>query len=382
MAGGSHVLFRVDVGVEAGLGHVRRVRALAAALRRGGATGSFVLGAAGPGRDWLVARGESPIVLDAAGEDEAAAIVRQAAGGSEASGNGPVGPGARAGRSAARRRAPAATGGGTAAVVVDVAEPVGRRYVTTLRRAGLAVVLIDDAGPGRLHADLVVSPAAPAGTSWLGTEGRHFASPAYAILAETFGPRAARTGGPLRLLVSMGGSDPDGMTFTALEALELIDGPLRPVLVVGPVFPHHARLQEVLARARRPYEVHYGVAEMAPLVASADVALAAFGTVAYELAAAGVPAVLVPRRDADRWHAEQFAAAGAAVVAGRRAQGLRGRRRAAGRRPRGRARGGAGAGAPGATAGTRPAPAGGRRRRRARGAGGPLSGVLRMGAGR
>jgi UDP-N-acetylglucosamine 2-epimerase len=44
------------------------------------------------------------------------------------------------------------------------------------------------------------------------------------------------------------------------------------------------------------------------------VAVAAFGISAYELAAAGVPTVLVLRQRSERWHAEHFAAAGAGVV--------------------------------------------------------------------
>jgi spore coat polysaccharide biosynthesis protein SpsF len=115
----------------------------------------------------------------------------------------------------------------------------------------------------------------------------------------------------------MGANDADGMTLMAVAAVDRIRHEIHPVLVVGPGCRGRGDLQEALARTVRQWEVHYAVPELAPLAGTADVAVVAFGLAAYELAAAGVPAVLVPRRDSDRWHAELFASAGAAVVAER-----------------------------------------------------------------
>jgi spore coat polysaccharide biosynthesis predicted glycosyltransferase SpsG len=107
------------------------------------------------------------------------------------------------------------------------------------------------------------------------------------------------------------------MTFAAVDALDEIRTPIRPVLVVGPGFRRRDELHHRLASAAHAYEVHHDAREMVPIVATATVAVAAFGTSAYELAAARVPAVLIPRRAEDRWHAERFEAAGAAIVAER-----------------------------------------------------------------
>jgi spore coat polysaccharide biosynthesis protein SpsF len=202
-------------------------------------------------------------------------------------------------------------------VALDVSDPVEQRYVMTLRRAGRAVVLIENDGPGRLAAHLTVGRPTQPTQSWRGALGDHVASPAFAILGEPFRPTPMPPHGTVRVLVTMGGNDPDGMTLTALAALDRIENPIQRVLVVGPGFQRHAELQQQLGRAETPYEVHYNVPAMAPLVAAADVAVAAFGMSAYELAAAAVPAVLVPRCQADRPHAERFAAVGAAVVADR-----------------------------------------------------------------
>lgn len=185
----------------------------------------------------------------------------------------------------------------------------------TLRRAGHAVVMIENHGPGRLVADLCVSAAVNPAVSWRGALGERVTSPAYAILGESFRPTAKQRAGAVRVLVTLGGHDPGGLTDALLAALNRIEDPTQLILVVGPGYKQHDQLRETLATTAHRWEVHHGPLQMAPLVATAEVAVTAFGLSAYELAAAGVPAVLVPRRRADRWHANLFAAAGAAVIA-------------------------------------------------------------------
>jgi spore coat polysaccharide biosynthesis protein SpsF len=278
------LLFRVDAGDAAGFGHLRRCQALAAQLRHHGLCSAFLVPEGDRGREWLVSRGEMTRVLGRE-VDEAVLVVREAL------------------------RA------GAWVVGLDLERPIGRHYVMTLRRAGRAVVLLGNDGPGRLVAHLSVSAAAPPDQSWRGALGEHVASPSYAILGEPFRPRPKSVADEPTVLVTMGGNDPDGSTLMALAALESIESPMRRVVVVGPGFARHADLQAALTRARYRYDVHYNVPEMAPLVSAADVAVASFGISAYELAAAGVAAVLVLRHQRDRWHADRFTAAGAAVIA-------------------------------------------------------------------
>jgi spore coat polysaccharide biosynthesis protein SpsF len=287
----SHVLLCAAAGSGVGFGHARRAHAVAVELRRRGIDATMVLKERGPQADWLVTQKETPRFLEPE-LDEATALMQ----------------------AAQQCRAPVVT--------LDLPAPLGRHAVLTLKRAGRAVVMIENEGPGRLAADLVVSSVSRPALSWRGAAGVHLASPAYAILGETFRPMPKRSEGPPRVLVSMGANDADGMTSMAIAAVDRVRHQIHPVLVVGPGCRSRSDVQDALVRTARQWEVHYAVPELAPLAASADVAVAAFGLAAYELAAAGVPAVLVPRRDADRWHAELFAAAGAAVVAERTTNGI------------------------------------------------------------
>jgi len=287
----SHLLLCAAAGPAVGFGHARRAYAVAVELRRRGFHATVVLKERGPQADWLVTQRETPCFLEPA-LDDATALTREA------------------------RRC------GATVVTLDVPTPLGRHDVLTLKRAGRAVVMIENDGPGRLAADLVVSSAPRPALSWRGAAGVHVASPAYAILGEPFRPAPKRDDGAPRVLVSMGANDADGMTRMAVAAVERVRHRIHPVLVVGPGCRGRGELQEALTRTARQWEVHYAAPEVAPLAATADVAVVAFGLAAYELAAAGVPTVLVPRRDADRWHAELFAAAGAAVVAERKMESI------------------------------------------------------------
>lgn len=287
----SHVLLCAAAGPGVGFGHARRAYAVAVELRRRGIDATMVLKERGPQADWLASQKETPCFLPPE-LDDAAALMREAQ----------------------RCRAPVVT--------LDIPTPLGRHAVLTLKRAGRAVVMIENEGPGRLAADLVVSSASRPALSWRGAAGVHLASPAYAILGEAFRPAPKRGDGTPRVLVSMGANDADGMTSMAIAAVDRIQHQIHPVLVVGPGCRGRGDVQEALARTARQWEVHYAVPQLAPLAATADVAVVAFGLAAYELAAAGVPAVLVPRRDSDRWHAELFAAAGAAVIAERTTDGI------------------------------------------------------------
>lgn len=285
------VLLCADADPTAGLGHLRRSYGLAGELRRSQVRSAIFLRKSGPGADWLAACGESPQLLDPDTQDASGVA-----------------------RAAARH--------GARVVVLDFPTPIGRRYVTRLREGGCAVVVMENQGSGRLVADLWIGAAFNPALSWRHAAGEHVASPAYAVLGEAFRPVAKRRSGAVRVLVTMGGNDPDGLTDAVPAALNRIEDPIQPVLIVGPGYRRHPQLRDTLMRTTHPWEVHYAPREIAPLVATADVAVAALGMSAYELAAAGVPSVLVPRRRGDRWHADLFAAAGAAVIAERTPEGI------------------------------------------------------------
>jgi spore coat polysaccharide biosynthesis predicted glycosyltransferase SpsG len=93
------------------------------------------------------------------------------------------------------------------------------------------------------------------------------------------------------LLVTMGGSDPAGLTLQAVRALELLDSEFETTVVLGPGFAHHDALNHLLGRTQRRFLLRQALSDFPSVMARADLALCSFGVTAYELAAAGVPAI-------------------------------------------------------------------------------------------
>lgn len=227
------------------------------------------------------------------------------------------------------------------ALVADVRDALSRAALDAVRASGVRVVTIDEGSDRRLASDLAFYPPVPqvkemdwtgfagrrfAGWDWV-LLGREFAAPPFADAGARAFPASARprntrastrlaeapqarrrqasdrgpaenlalqaVGEPhaIDVLVTMGGSDPAGMTEFALDALSLLPTPLAVQVVVGPAFSRAPALTAIVARSKHAVRVSQGPDAMAPLMRASRVAVASFGVSAYELAACGVPAV-------------------------------------------------------------------------------------------
>jgi len=171
-------------------------------------------------------------------------------------------------------------------------------YQAQLRRAGCNLLVIDDnAHLPRYEADIILNHGIHApqldyharDDAWflLGTE--------YALLRADFDCwRDFRRAIPARaknILVTLGGGDADNVTARVLEALAQLDGlDLSVQVLVGPLNPHVSALAE---RAGANIQLQTDVADTAALMAWADIAIAAGGTTAWELAFMQTPALIL-----------------------------------------------------------------------------------------
>src|SRR5205085_2706094 len=109
------------------------------------------------------------------------------------------------------------------ALVLDVRQGVTSSWIKSHRSSGAVVATIDDPSDYRLHADLAFYPpiAQVAEFDWRGFTGVRLVGPEWVVLRRAFAdpppPRPHRE--HATVLVTMGGSDPAGMTLTALEAV-------------------------------------------------------------------------------------------------------------------------------------------------------------------
>ncbi len=283
------VVFRCDAGLAVGWGHAVRCLALASALRARGATSRFVMHAPSPAVVAALERaGHAVTCLATPADDEATAEALRA---SRAS-----------------------------AFVLDSYRHDGAWLDHVAHEP--ARVVIDDLGDRVLRCDLVVNPAPYAATVDYAAWGvaTILRGARFALLRREFTPALrpppSRDPEAPRVLVTLGGS---ALASRALEYATAIDAqprPLRLALMPGGEGDVADAARAFAARARHEVEVHADPRDMAALLTRTTLAVSAAGQTCFELAACGVPALLVVGADNQRANADAWHAAGACRLLG------------------------------------------------------------------
>ncbi len=178
-------------------------------------------------------------------------------------------------------------------------------FQAALVDAGRRVLALDDHGhAGRYHADVVLNQNPGADQARYADRApttRLLLGPRFALLRAEFrswpGERPAAPERARRVVVTLGGSDPDNVSARVLEGLAAVPGPLEVLLLIGPANPHRAALDGALAASPHPVEVATAWRDMAERLAWADLAVTAAGSTVLELARVGTPQVLIELAD-------------------------------------------------------------------------------------
>jgi spore coat polysaccharide biosynthesis predicted glycosyltransferase SpsG len=210
------------------------------------------------------------------------------------------------------------------AIILDLPAGISAEAVRAVRRRNrhALIVLMHGMCSGRLGADLIIGPMARLSDpgSWIGFHGKRFEGPAYAILDSSYSGLPRRTAiarDVPHLLVTMGGSDPYGLTLQALRALDDMkeDDRFDCTVAVGPAFMHERELQAWLAGARRSYNIQRQNS-LRDLMLASDLAIVSYGTTVYELAATGLPSLALSITEDHAQSAEIFARGGSLISLG------------------------------------------------------------------
>ncbi len=272
------LLIRADGNKGIGAGHVMRCLALAQAWQDGGGMAVFAFASASPA---LKKRLKS--------EGMKTAAVKATAGGNRD----------------ARKTAAIALRLGASWVVVD-GYAFGADYLARLRVDGLRLALIDDNGIVERHeAEIVINQNLYAREDRYRRQGKNtglLLGSRYALIRREFlgqrtNRRRFREKG-YRVLVTLGGADPLGLSPAAIRALgKLAPAELEVRVVVGPANPNGNRCREEMRAASLRGEVISAAENMAEHMVWADVAVAAAGSTCWEMACLGLPAILVVTAD-------------------------------------------------------------------------------------
>jgi UDP-2,4-diacetamido-2,4,6-trideoxy-beta-L-altropyranose hydrolase len=300
-----HLIICAEGGIQVGTGHVMRCLALAQSWKRAGCDVTFFVreGLAGI-EERIRAEGISLETLPPETPPEDHGLSAEAF----------VGPVLRSGSSLA---------------VLD-GYSFGAREQAALSDAGIRVMMVDDYGHATdypvqwlLNQNAYAMPEMYTRTK---VDTRLLLGSAYALLRDEFLPwmgwKRSITDRARRILITVGGSDPDNVSEQILDSFECLDHKddhrdLEVVLVVGGGNPHWDALLAASQRCPVPVRLVRSVQDMPALMAWADVAIAGAGVTSYELCYMGLPALLLVVAENQRLIAERLAQLGIAVNAGK-----------------------------------------------------------------
>jgi spore coat polysaccharide biosynthesis protein SpsF len=203
--------------------------------------------------------------------------------------------------------------------ILDVRDDLPLSLVNKIKKRMIKIVGIDDPSERRLIADLAFYPPVPQVNrmDWTGFEGKLYVGWEWVLLRPEFSiKRQKKFNNPPEILVTMGGSDPLGMTLTAIQALEKIEDNIDIQVILGPAFSDHDGILKLLRVSRHHYKILKNVDNMAEVMRGVDIAVVAFGVTAYELAAVGVPAVYLCISSDHNESARSFVAGGYGINLG------------------------------------------------------------------
>ena len=291
------IFFRADADTRMGTGHVMRCLALAQACLDDGERATLVAASAPSAlEDRLKAEGMEVVHLQ-------------------------VEPGSA---EDAQQTADLAREAGASALVLDGYQ-FEADYQKALRDSSGPLLVIDDDGRvGHYTADVVLNQNLHANEELYSSREaytRLLLGTRYVALRREFMnwkdwkrliPETAK-----KVLVTMGGGDPDNVTLEAIHALRKskVEG-LEAVVVAGASNPNFEALSAAAKGSKVPVRLERNAEDMPKLMAWADLAVAAGGTTAWELAFMGLPSIVLTLADNQRCSAHALAEKGAFVHLG------------------------------------------------------------------
>ena len=199
------------------------------------------------------------------------------------------------------------------------------RYQMLIKGSGRRLLFIDDYGHAdRYYADLVLNQ------NIYSNEGiykkrepytRLLLGTSYVLLRREFwtwrGWKRNINKTASKVLVTLGGSDPENFTYKVMRSLQQLDTEgLEVVVLVGGHNPNLDELSHASTDSKIPIKLLQNISNMPELMAWADVAISFGGTTSLELAFMGLPTAVLIQAENQVKVAEQLGKAGVAVNLG------------------------------------------------------------------
>jgi len=288
------LVIRADASAMIGTGHVMRCLALAQAWQDAGGRAIFAMGIEVPAlADRLISEGMEVFHLSAE-------------------------PGSS---DDARQTANLATDVGSDWVVVD-GYHFGADFQRMIKESDLSLLFIDDQGHAdHYYADIVLNQNLHANEDLYRSREPYtklLLGTRYVLLRREFWlwrgweretPKVAH-----KVLVTLGGSDPDNVTLKVVRALQQI-GQFDVVAIIGGSNSHYNEILSAVG-VNRSIRLEKNVKNMPELIANADLAVSSAGVTSWEMAFLGLPSIVLILAENQVDVAEQLASARIAISLG------------------------------------------------------------------
>jgi UDP-2,4-diacetamido-2,4,6-trideoxy-beta-L-altropyranose hydrolase len=180
-------------------------------------------------------------------------------------------------------------------------------YQQNIKSSGLQLLIIDDYGHASSYcSDLILNQNITANANLylsVATYSQLLLGCDYALLRREFWGwrddnkytlREFELKSPFRILITLGGSDPDNVTLLVLNALKYFDdNKFNAKVIVGGSNPNLDLLRSTCADFGNSVVFYFDVTDMPKVMSESDLAISAGGSTCWELAFMGIPSLLI-----------------------------------------------------------------------------------------
>lgn len=191
-----------------------------------------------------------------------------------------------------------------ATVFIDTKKDVSE-ILQKLKGAGCKVMLMDNTTNARFDADINIFPSLIPidDMDWSGFKGKNYSGGDFIPVDETFinaRKKALNHSMPFKILVTMGGADPNKLTGKVVSALQKIKELIEIRIVIGPAAQHDKTLDKIENENDSRFSFFRNLDDLSDIMADSHIAITALGTTLYELALVGVPTIIVANYKEDK----------------------------------------------------------------------------------
>jgi spore coat polysaccharide biosynthesis predicted glycosyltransferase SpsG/CMP-N-acetylneuraminic acid synthetase len=178
-------------------------------------------------------------------------------------------------------------------IFLDVLDTDGQ-FVRALHQVSAAIINLEDLGDGMTHADYVVNALYEEPVE---SDNQFSGSDYFVLRGKLIDESITVTKNVKKVLLTFGGTDPTNISTRAVEELGSAGLGYNYRLVLGPGFELEDSLQNLPDEILSKFEIYRDVTAMAEMMQWADIAICSGGRTAYELAAVGVPSIVIAHNE-------------------------------------------------------------------------------------